>query len=139
MDETEAATTKRFDPARYLTKVKGNDFLEVKYRLLWLRAEHPDAIIETHMVELSNNRAVFKAKVTIPGGGSATGYGSETANDFRDFPEKCETKSIGRALKHLGYGTEFTNDEGEVERSSGADTYPPSSQQSRTAKRNDYY
>jgi hypothetical protein len=139
MDEAETVTTKRFDPAKYLTKVKGNDFLEVKYRLLWLRTEHPDAIIETQLVEVSDNRAIFKAKVTIPDGGVAIGWGSETAKDFSDFIEKGETKAIGRALRHLGYGTEFTNDEGEVERSGGPDGYAAPQQQSRPARRNDYY
>ena len=39
-----------FDPSRYLTKVSGSDYLEVKWRLLWLRQTHPDASIETELV-----------------------------------------------------------------------------------------
>jgi hypothetical protein len=48
--------------------------------------------------------------VSIPDGGSATGWGSESAGDFRDFLEKAETKAIGRALAALGYGTQFCHD-----------------------------
>jgi hypothetical protein len=51
--------------------------------------------------------AIFKATVTVPTGGKATGYGSETASDFPDFIEKAETKAIGRALNALGYGAQF--------------------------------
>ena len=51
--------------------------------------------------------AIFKATVTVPSGGKATGYGSETASDFPDFIEKAETKAIGRALNALGYGAQF--------------------------------
>src|SRR5262249_61697389 len=54
--------------------------------------------------------AIFKARVSIPGGGSATGWGQEEAADFGDYLEKAETKALGRALAALGYGTQFTED-----------------------------
>jgi hypothetical protein len=103
---------KTFDASRYLVKLKGKDYLEVKWRLLWLRTEHPDAAIETELVHLIPNppMAVFKARVAIPNGGSATGWGSEEAADFGDYLEKAETKALGRALAALGYGTQFTED-----------------------------
>jgi hypothetical protein len=99
-----------FDPSRYLTKVSGSDYLEVKWRLLWLRQVHPDASIETELVTHDGQAAIFKAKVTIPGGGSSTGWGSEQYGDFRDYIEKAETKALGRALAALGFGTQFCND-----------------------------
>jgi len=99
-----------FDPSRYLTKVGSSDYLEVKWRLVWLRETHPDASIETEMVSNGDQMAVFRAKVSIPGGGSATGWGSEGYNDFRDFLEKAETKALGRALAALGFGTQFCSD-----------------------------
>jgi hypothetical protein len=40
----------------------------------------------------------------------ATGHGSETARDFKDYIEKAETKAIGRALAALGFGTQFAPD-----------------------------
>ena len=99
-----------FDPSRYLTKVSGSDYLEVKWRLLWLRQTHPDASIETELVTHDGQAAIFKAKVSIPGGGSSTGWGSEQYGDFRDYIEKAETKALGRALAALGFGTQFCND-----------------------------
>ncbi len=102
---------KVFEASRYLTKLKGKDYLEVKWRLLWLRTEHPEAVIHTELVKLDETYgAVFKATVSIPGGGEATGWGSETSQDFADFIEKAETKAIGRACAALGYGTQFTED-----------------------------
>ncbi|HEY8491841.1 MAG TPA: hypothetical protein VIO14_12705 [Dehalococcoidia bacterium] len=100
----------KFDASRYLTRLQGKDYLEVKWRLLWLRTEHPDAAIETELYRLENDLAVFKAHVRIPGGGEATGWGHETSVDFGDFIEKAETKALGRALAALGYGTQFTSD-----------------------------
>jgi hypothetical protein len=102
-----------FDPTPYLRQLHGPgraggaDYLDVKWRLLWLRQEHPDAEIVTELVLHDPQMAIFKATVTVPTGGKATGYGSETASDFPDFIEKAETKAIGRALNALGYGAQF--------------------------------
>lgn len=103
-------TPTTFDPARHLTLVSGKEYLEVKWRLVWLRSEHPDAMIETELVSHHNNEAVFRALVKLPDGGSATGWGSEDRQGFGDYLEKAETKAIGRALAALGYGTQFCSD-----------------------------
>jgi len=108
-------TGKRFDPTKYLRtiKVRGGTqqtYLPVTARLLWLRADHPDAQLVTEALRLDEKSAVFKATVTLPSGAVAVGHGSETAGntgDVGDFIEKAETKAIGRALTALGYGTEF--------------------------------
>jgi hypothetical protein len=99
-----------FEPARFLTRVNGSDYLEVKWRLVWLRDRHPDATVETELMSHEDNTAVFRAQISIAGGGSSTGWGSETAGDFRDYLEKAETKAIGRALAALGFGTQFCPD-----------------------------
>ena len=103
-------STNTFDPRRFVTRVGGADYLEVKWRVYWLRTQHPDAVIETELVSHESNVAVFKAYVSIPGGGSSTGWGSEGYDDFRDYLEKAETKALGRALAALGFGTQFTPD-----------------------------
>ena len=99
-----------FEPAKFLSRVNGSEYLEVKWRLVWLRDQHPDAVIETELVTHHGDTAVFRARVVVPGGGAATGWGSETKQDFRDYVEKAETKAIGRALAALGFGTQFCND-----------------------------
>ena len=104
------SASKSFDPGRYLTKVGSADYLEVRWRLVWLREVHPDALIETKLLAHDANSAIVWANVVIPGGGSASGIGSETYDDFRDFHEKAETKAIGRALAGLGFGTQFCPD-----------------------------
>jgi len=103
-------TETNFEASKYLTKLGGRDYLEVKWRLLWLRTQHPDAVVETELVKHGGGLALFRARVAIPNGGSATGWGSETADDFGDFIEKAETKALGRALAALGYGTQFCED-----------------------------
>jgi hypothetical protein len=118
-DDGSARQETGFDPTPYLRQLHGRgragggDYLDVKWRLLWLRKEHPDAEIVTELVQHDPQMAIFKATVTVPSGGKATGYGSETASDFPDFIEKAETKAIGRALNALGYGAQF----GESQRS----------------------
>ena len=75
-----------------------------------MRTAHPCATIETGLISHDGQMAIFRASVSIPGGGSATGWGSEQYNDFRDYIEKGETKALGRALAALGLGTQFTDD-----------------------------
>lgn len=103
-----------FEPEKYLTKLPhfGNrDYLEVKWRLLWLRTTYPDAKINTRLVEHEvGTRAVCFAKVELSTGGEATGWGQETAAGFEDYLEKAETKALGRALAALGFGTQFAQD-----------------------------
>lgn len=102
-----------FDPSRHLIRLpRGGEYLEVKWRLLWLRNEFPHAQIETEMVHFDPEKrmAVFKARITIPDGGSATGWGSESSDDFKDFIEKAETKALGRACAALGFGTQHSLD-----------------------------
>jgi uncharacterized protein YbdZ (MbtH family) len=101
-----------FDPAQYLSNFDGREYLEVKWRLLWLRSEHPDARMTTEIVQHNEEGgfALFRAEVEIPGGGKATGWGSETVRDFHDYIEAAETKALGRALAALGYGTQFCQD-----------------------------
>ncbi|CAA9553051.1 MAG: Phage protein [uncultured Thermomicrobiales bacterium] len=116
-----------FDPSPYFRQLRGRggsgpqDYLDVKWRLLWLRREHPDAHIVTEHVRIDETSAIFKATVDLPSGGRATGYGSETAGDFGDFIEKAETKAIGRALNALGYGAQFA----EGEEDGSAELRPP--------------
>jgi hypothetical protein len=43
-------------------------------------------------------------------------YGSESAKDFADYAEKASTKSLGRALLALGYGTAFAPEMDEGDR-----------------------
>lgn len=106
--------SRTFDPRPYLRSIvtdgREADYLDVKWRLAWLRTEHPDARITTEHVVLDEQSAVFRAMVQVPNGGCATGYGSETRGDWADFIEKAETKAIGRALAALGYGTQFALD-----------------------------
>ena len=62
-----------FDPSRHLTKLNGKrgpqDYLEVKWRLVWLveksQADGVGYAIDTDVIELTTDRCVCKATVTI--------------------------------------------------------------------------
>lgn len=101
---------REFNPQDHTILLKNKQYLEVTWRLVWLREEHPDAVIRQELVDHDKKAmwALFKTAVEIPGGGSAEAYGSESAQDFGDYIEKAATKSLGRALATLGYGTTFS-------------------------------
>lgn len=116
-----------FNPKEHLMPLKGKDYLQVMWRLVWFREEKPDWCIDTHLEQLTDNHAVFSAKILDANGiQKASGYGSESVKDFRDFIEKAETKAIGRALAMLGYGTQFAPELDEEDRivDSPVDTHP---------------
>lgn len=100
-----------FNPKDHMMKLKGKDYLEVKWRLVWFREDHPDFGIHTEAIELDDKHAIFRAFITDATGRQvSSGTGSESIKDFGDFIEKAETKAVGRALAMLGYGTQFDPD-----------------------------
>ena len=107
-----------FDVKAHLIDLKGKAYLQVMWRLVWFREEHPDWNIDTKMehYDPTTQHAIFSAKIYDNNGvQKSAGYGSESVKDFKDYIEKAETKAIGRALAMLGYGTQFAPelDEGE--------------------------
>ena len=101
-----------FNPSEHLMQLKGKDYLQVQWRVVWFRDEHPDWSIMPAPVEMDDNHAIFKTQICDDAGViKAVAHGSESQRDFGDYIEKAETKSVGRALALLGYGTAFVGEE----------------------------
>lgn len=117
-----------YDPNQHLMNLKGRDYLNVQNRLLWFIRDQRDFIvrglattsycIRTELVEQDRDAgyAHFKTYVRDVLGNEAVMYGSESAKDFADYAEKASTKSLGRALLALGYGTAFAPEMDEGDR-----------------------
>lgn len=120
--------SQNFDPNDHLMNLKGRDYMNVQNRLLWfIRDQREFTIaglakvpyaISTELVEIDREAgwAHFKTYVRDVLGNEATMYGSEAARDFPDYAEKASTKSMGRALLALGYGTAFAPEMDEGDR-----------------------
>lgn len=101
-----------FTPEEHLIELKGKKYLQVMWRLVWFREVHPDWGIDTQALELTDDKAIFKAVITDESGlQKSVGHGSESKKDFGDFIEKAETKAVGRALAMCGFGTQFVGEE----------------------------
>lgn len=108
-----------FNAQDHLIQLGGKDYLEVKWRLVWLREDKPEWGVLTELLQL-DLYAIVKATITdetgrviASGHGMAkTGGGAKWAG--REI-EKAETAAIGRALAHAGFGTQFIDDETEGE------------------------
>ncbi len=89
------------------------EYLPVQWRILWFRSDNPKGKIDSHALtlDLEKGAAIFETYVEREDGGSARMHGSETAGDWKDYIEKAQTKSLGRALAACGYGSQFTDDE----------------------------
>lgn len=127
-----------YDPNAHIMKIERYDkrsqrklvadYLNVQNRLLWFIRDQRALIvaglakvpyvIQTDLVEMDRERgwAHYKTFIRDVLGNEVTMYGSESANDFPDFAEKASTKSLGRSLLLLGYGTAFAPEMDEGER-----------------------
>ena len=95
-----------------LLSLRGREYLEVKYRIVWFREDHPDWAIETELLSVTETSAYSRATIKDEKGRIiATSHKFETQKGFPDFIEKAETGAIGRALALIGYGTQFCADE----------------------------
>lgn len=103
-----------FDPRRHTLRIRGNrDYITVAGRLVQFRTDHPDYGIVTEAKEIDVQKGFahfYTCIFNTEGRVVATGTGTETRNDFVDFVEKAESKSVGRALVFLGYGTDYLPD-----------------------------
>ncbi len=95
-----------------ILNLRGKEYLEVKWRIVWFREDHPAWGIETILVEMKENHACACATIKDETGRIvAQAHKFEDRKGFPDFIEKAETGSIGRALALIGYGTQFCADE----------------------------
>ena len=108
-----------FPHQQYLEKRDGQPYLPLKWRVAWLRADHPQAKIITKLASHEDNVAVFVAEVQLPEGGAATGWGAKSRqenqpgqfdSDALDYLIAAENQALSRALASLGYGTEYALD-----------------------------
>ena len=102
-----------FDPHKYLIKITGKDYLEVKFRLHWFRLEHAAWDIRTELVHLDLEKGIALVRADIfdeKGNHKSSGLNMESKKTFEEYVMKAETGAIGRALAALGYGTLQTFD-----------------------------
>lgn len=108
-----------FDPSQYLrttiSDVDGSTakYLDVKYRKLWFRLQHPSGKITKRVVQLTEQVAVIEARVYLDKDDPAENYLSSglamrlnSGNGF-NYLESAETAAEGRALSGAGYGSQF--------------------------------
>lgn len=106
-----------FNPNDHLINLKGKSYLEVKWRMVWFRQEHPDYGMSSQIIEhnIEKKYAIVKATITDSTGRVlAEGTKMEDIKGFGDYLEKAETGAYGRALGALGYGTQFAPEFDEI-------------------------
>jgi len=124
-----------FNPQQHLIDLRGKQYLEVAWRLVWFRDAHPNGSIITTM--LSTEPLVMRCEVVVDNVVIATGHGSADAQgrkvvwSGREI-EKAETASIGRALAAAGFGTQFSGEYDDAADDHLADSpRPPQNRQQR--------
>ena len=124
-----------FNPQQHLIDLRGKQYLEVAWRLVWFRDAHPTGSIITTL--LSTEPLIMRCEVVVDGVVIATGHGSADAQgrkvvwSGREI-EKAETAAIGRALAAAGFGTQFSGEYDDAADNHLADSpRPPQNRQQR--------
>jgi hypothetical protein len=92
-----------------LMDLKGKDYLQPAYRVVWLREEHPDWSVETEFLVMEPEYTIAKATIKDATGRIiATSHKSDNNKQFH--LERAETGAIGRCAALCGYGTAFAGD-----------------------------
>lgn len=100
-----------------VSDLRGKPYLEVKYRMVWFREEHPNWGIETEFLRSDDTCTIAKATIKDETGRiMAMAHKREDKAHFADHMEKSETSAIGRALALCGYGTQFAPEVDEEDR-----------------------
>ncbi len=98
--------------------LQGKPYLQVAYRVLWFREEHPEWLITSLFVKEDERGILAQANILDENSrvrAMAHAYIEVGGNkSLMDLYEKAETAAIGRALSHLGYGTQFTGGEEKI-------------------------
>lgn len=112
--------TQRFDPRPHIIRLPNGEYLEVKWRMVWFRQEHPAGRIDTEVLEVTPDYARVRATASYPievgdqiewALGTGHGTATRTAKQYGDrYVERAETAAIGRALAALGYGTQYASE-----------------------------
>lgn len=101
-----------FNPQDHIRQLEdGRDYLDLKWRLLWLRTREPEASIETQVVPSDDDEIVCRATITIRSGASVSAHGSARRSDDEAAIETAENRALSRALASLGIGTEYLDDD----------------------------
>lgn len=93
--------------------IRGKTYETVGHRIQRFRADHPDWAIETSILNDDAPTADWawaEARILDDGVVISMAHAFVHRKSFAEFIEKCETKSVGRALGFLGYGGEEYGD-----------------------------
>lgn len=104
-----------------LLDLKGKDYLQVPWRVLWFREEYPLGRIESEIIKETDKYVIYKATISVPDQNGqylklSDSIKREDYAHFADAHEKASTGAVGRALALCGFGTQFAPELSEEDR-----------------------
>lgn len=114
-----------FDVSKYVNKIGGKDYVNVRGRLQLFHQAYPHDGAERHphieqkIIAANETWACVHTRITITDNdgrvlATSDGIAQEFHKDFADHVEKAATASLGRAFAGIGFGTDDLFDEGMI-------------------------
>lgn len=103
-----------FEPQDHLIQLRGKEYLEVCWRIVWFREKHPNGAIITELINVDPivvKATIYDAEGHILSTGHAALIDKGNAVWSGRVIEKNETSAVGRALAMAGFGTQFSREE----------------------------
>lgn len=118
-----------FEPKSLMREIAKDEqnkqlYLDVQFRKLWFRLKHNTGKIKKRIVQLTKQFAIVEARVYLDKDDAEENYVANafaqryfnTADEFGPkYLELAETAAIGRALADAGFGSQFSDAEGETD------------------------
>ena len=101
-----------FDPLKYVRETKDGLKLDLSYKKLWFRLKHPNGIVRSLLIKMTDQLAIIEARVffdrrdTVPVA-SFIAQCSKDEIERGDYIKAAQNSAIDQALSDAGFGVQF--------------------------------
>lgn len=99
-----------FDPLKYVRMTKEGAMLDLSYKKLWFRMKHPNGIIRSLLLQMTDQLAIIESRVYFDRQDRepAASYIAQCSkSETGDYVRRAQNSAIDQALSDAGFGLQF--------------------------------
>ena len=109
---SELNRVKGFDPLKFLRCTHDTMKLDLPYQKLWFRMVHPNGIMRVTALRITEQMAIFEAKVFLERGDMepfSMSVAQQSSQNSKDFIKAAQNEALSQALTDAGFGIQLIN------------------------------